>query len=126
MRFLADENIAVSVVKALRHKGYDVLDLKEEKKHGITDTEVLELAKEQKRVILTHDKDFVELLKQKNALHYGLLVLRYRKQDPLQESERIIALLKDRTFENIESVVVMIYEDRVRRITTRQHQPTSI
>ncbi len=41
LKFLADENIAKSLVRALRQNGYDVKDIKEEKLFGISDKEVI-------------------------------------------------------------------------------------
>ncbi len=40
MRILADENIPLSVVKALREKGYDIVTLYDLGKKGITDEKV--------------------------------------------------------------------------------------
>jgi hypothetical protein len=37
IKFLTDENIATSLVKAIRKKGCDVKDIKEEKLFGIED-----------------------------------------------------------------------------------------
>lgn len=61
-KFMTDENIAKSLVTALREEGYGVKDVKEEKLFGISDREVIEKAKEDDRVILTYDKDFGNLL----------------------------------------------------------------
>ena len=62
LKFLVDENIAGSVVNALRKSGYDVKDVKEEKLYGLSDSKILEMANEGDRIIITHDKDFMNLL----------------------------------------------------------------
>ena len=62
IKFLTDENISKSLVSALRRNGYDVKDIKEERLFGIDDDEVINKAREDGRVILTHDKDFGNLL----------------------------------------------------------------
>jgi len=51
IKFLTDENIAYAVIFALRDKGYDVKDIKEEKLFGISDEEVIKLANKKKRVL---------------------------------------------------------------------------
>lgn len=51
MKFLTDENIAISVVKFLRNKGFDVKDIKEESLYGLSDKFIFELAK--KRIELS-------------------------------------------------------------------------
>jgi len=53
IRFLADENIATSLVKSLRKNGFDVKDIKEEKLYGIADKEALEIAKKEDRAALS-------------------------------------------------------------------------
>ncbi len=57
-RFLADENVPPTLVGALRTKGYDVKDVKEEGMYGAGDEDILQLAKKERRVVLTHDSDF--------------------------------------------------------------------
>ncbi|MFH0795267.1 MAG: DUF5615 family PIN-like protein [bacterium] len=58
---LTDENINSTVVSFLREQGFDVLDVKEAKLHGSSDSMLLEMAATQKRVVLTHDSDFGKL-----------------------------------------------------------------
>lgn len=60
MRFLANENIPRKVVDALRAAAHDVAWIAEDAP-STADTEVLERAKREARVVLTFDKDFGEL-----------------------------------------------------------------
>lgn len=90
LKFLADENIAKSLVKALMKKGYDVEDIKEENLFGISDKEVIDKAKEDERVVLTHDKDFGNLLNFPLQSH---LLIRYRDQSPSYVIPRLIPML---------------------------------
>jgi predicted nuclease of predicted toxin-antitoxin system len=57
MRFLADESLDFAAVRALRAAGHDVLAVQEIIR-GASDREVIALAAEDKRVLLTEDKDF--------------------------------------------------------------------
>jgi len=57
MRFLADESCDFAVVRALREEGHDVLAVAEAAR-GAKDPEVVRLARDQGRVLLTEDKDF--------------------------------------------------------------------
>jgi predicted nuclease of predicted toxin-antitoxin system len=61
MRLLANENIPLSAVEALRACEHDVLWIRE-KSPGITDIEVMELGNREKRILVTFDKDFGELV----------------------------------------------------------------
>lgn len=58
---LADEGIAPAVVEGLCSEGVDVLDVKEQRLHGTSDMDLIRLATEQGRVVLTHDRDFGRL-----------------------------------------------------------------
>ena len=81
MRFLTDENIAKSVVGFLRLQGHDVKDNKEENLHGLPDNEILDMAIEENRIVLTHDGDFAGLLK-KPIRHSGVILVRCKNQKP--------------------------------------------
>lgn len=93
LKFLADENIAKSLVSALRKNGYDVKDIKEENLFGISDREVIDKAKADDRVILTHDKDFGNLLNFPLQSHPGVVLIRYRNQSPSYVIPRLVPLL---------------------------------
>ncbi|OQX19255.1 MAG: hypothetical protein BWK75_05835 [Candidatus Altiarchaeales archaeon A3] len=75
IKFLADENISKSVVDALRKKGYDIESIKEEKLFGISDREVINKAKKENRIILTHDKHFGNLLNYSFQSHRGVVFM---------------------------------------------------
>src|SRR3989344_6025540 len=89
MKFLTDENVAISVVKFLRNKGFDVKDVKEESLYGFPDKDIFALAKIEKRIILTHDKDFAGIIKNEKSDFEGILLIRCRKQNP----ENVLATL---------------------------------
>ena len=57
MRFLADESCDFAVVRALREDGHDVLAVADAAR-GAKDPEVVRLARDGNRVLLTEDKDF--------------------------------------------------------------------
>jgi predicted nuclease of predicted toxin-antitoxin system len=60
MRLLANENIPLVAVQSLRAHGFNVLWIRE-MAPGSADEDVLALASEEERVLLTFDKDFGEL-----------------------------------------------------------------
>jgi predicted nuclease of predicted toxin-antitoxin system len=57
MRFLADESCDYAVIRALRDGGHDVVAVAEVAR-GTTDPEVVALARNEHRILLTEDKDF--------------------------------------------------------------------
>lgn len=60
MKFIADVNIPQLLIKRLIDLNHDVLDIK---KHNlkISDIEIIKIAKNESRIILTRDKDFIVL-----------------------------------------------------------------
>ena len=61
MRLLADENIPLPSVDALRAAGHDVVSMTQEAP-GTPDLEVLRRAQAEQRLLLTFDRDFGELV----------------------------------------------------------------
>ena len=61
MRFLANENVPLVVVTALREDGHDTAWVREDAA-GSTDDQVLDRAVKEERILLTFDKDFGELV----------------------------------------------------------------
>ena len=61
MNFVADESCAKPVVLALREAGHDVVSIGEVAP-GATDQQVLERALNERRVLITEDRDFGELV----------------------------------------------------------------
>lgn len=75
VRLLADENVQAPLVQALRDEGHDVLYIAEQAS-GITDDEVLSMAAQQERLLLTEDKDFGELVFRLKRGLPGVILLR--------------------------------------------------
>jgi predicted nuclease of predicted toxin-antitoxin system len=73
--FLTDENIPFRVVEWLLNKDFDVLDI-ESNFISIDDDEVMRIAEEQMRVIITQDSDLATILFKKNLKKAGVLYLR--------------------------------------------------
>jgi predicted nuclease of predicted toxin-antitoxin system len=69
MRFLANENFPFPSMKILRTLGFEVKHIGEDN-FGISDEEVLKMAVAEKRIILTFDSD------------YGELIFKYKMEPP--------------------------------------------
>jgi len=94
VRILADENIPLRVVAALRDRGNDVLWVREHSP-GATDRAVLETAKVQERILLTFDKDFGELAFRANLPHTaGIVLLRLSAATPELLCRRVVGALE--------------------------------
>jgi predicted nuclease of predicted toxin-antitoxin system len=77
MKFLADECCNAALVENLRAIGEDVLYIVEEGR-GVTDTQGLATAFAEKRVLITEDKDFGELVYRLKKETSGIILLRFQ------------------------------------------------
>jgi len=73
---LADENIHPDVSKFLCDEGFDVWQVRERGPRGADDSELIALSLEQRRVVLTHDRDFGKLVVAGFQPFVGILYLR--------------------------------------------------
>jgi predicted nuclease of predicted toxin-antitoxin system len=76
MRFLADESCDHAVVRALRVAGHDVAAIAEDSP-GITDEQVIVMAKVSGRILLTEDKDFGQLMFAAAQQASGVIFMRF-------------------------------------------------
>lgn len=111
--FLADENIAPRVVRALRALGHDVADVKERGRSGLADDQVLQWAYRERRVVLTHDRDFAHALFRPPAHHHGIVILRFSDQSPQSVADRLPAVLQPRLLKRLSRAVVLVTDDSV-------------
>ena len=88
--FLADESCDFAVVRALRPAGYDVLAIAEIAPQT-QDPEVLELAVRERRVLITEDKDFGQLVYAELRELSGVILIRF----PASERERLPGIILD-------------------------------
>lgn len=75
MRFLADENVPRGIVNWLRDGGHDAI-LASEVGAGDDDTEWLNLAYREQRIVITSDKDFGDLVFRDRRASRGIILLR--------------------------------------------------
>ena len=57
-RFLLDENVSNNLKKNLILLGYEVITIQDLNKRGAKNSELMELARIEKRILITYDKDF--------------------------------------------------------------------
>jgi predicted nuclease of predicted toxin-antitoxin system len=94
MRILANENISGTVIRLLRQGGHDVLSAKESMR-GQADAEVLDRARRDGRVLVTHDKDFGELaFRSRLPAECGVILFRLDGRDPDADNRRILETIE--------------------------------
>ena len=110
MKFLADENIATSVVSDLRKAGFDTKDIKEENLRGASDKIILNIASAEDRIIITHDKDFANILSYDKIKHKGIILIRLKNQSPKRVSKILLGVLQSDLATKISNKLTIITE----------------
>ena len=113
IKLLADENIPIKAVDALKRKGINIISVTEFSP-GLSDRKVLNLANRKERIVVTFDKDFGKLVFKEKLKSKGLVLLRFIPRSPQQLAKRIEYLLA--TEIPIENHILIVKEDSVRVI----------
>jgi len=93
LRFLADMNISPLTVRTLATEGLDIVRVSEFLPSNASDEDILSLAREQGRVVVTHDTDFSSLLALSGHDQPSLITLRLLNTDPQQVTQRLRQIL---------------------------------
>ena len=112
LRFLADESCDFGVVKALRAEGYDVLALTEITARSV-DSDVIAQASQEKRVLLTEDKDFGQLVFASQADSAGVILIRYPGNARKSLQDAVVKLVHEQGDE-IRTAFVVIQPGHIR------------
>lgn len=92
MKFLADESLEARLVESLRAAGHDVLFVAE-MDPGISDSDVLDQANRDRRVLLTNDKDFGELAFLQRQTRHGIVLFRLQSESIALKQDRLFQLM---------------------------------
>jgi predicted nuclease of predicted toxin-antitoxin system len=90
MKFLLDQNTDSRLLTYLRQLGHDATQIRRTNPLSTPDPEVLSLAYQEKRVLITGDRDFGEWVFRFKHPHAGVIFLRLGTYTPLElKIERI-------------------------------------
>jgi predicted nuclease of predicted toxin-antitoxin system len=76
MRFLLDQSTDARLVQYLREHGHDVTRIGSEYPEGLADAQVLAIGHAERRIVITDDRDFGELVSRHRQPHAGVIYLR--------------------------------------------------
>lgn len=93
MRILADECCARAVVDAMRAAGLDVRYAAERDARS-ADTDLLSLANDEQRIVVTEDYDFGDLLFRDRLPAPGAVILFLPSLAPVDRAKRLMAVLQ--------------------------------
>ncbi len=93
IRFIADMNISPLTVEALAAEGIDIVRVSTLLPANASDKEILSLAREQGRAVITQDMDFSALLALSGQGQPSLVTLRLLNTDPALVTQRLREVL---------------------------------
>ena len=112
-KLLADENVPVRTINALRAAGFEVISIRETSP-GISDADVLALAVNHALVLVTFDRDYGELIyRQKLEPPVSIIYFRTLPVNPLEISETVISLLQEP--ESVNGAMLVVTHQGIRR-----------
>jgi len=118
IRFIANMNISPKTVASLFQQGWDIIRVSQLLPVTATDKEILELARQEGRVIVTQDLDFSAILALGGFNRPSLITLRLYVSDPesiTQKLNEILPLLED-ALEKGSAVTIEDASVRIRRL----------
>jgi predicted nuclease of predicted toxin-antitoxin system len=114
MKLLANENFPLLSVTILIDAGFDIKAIGKDFA-GILDSEVINIAIEEDRTILTFDRDYGELIFKKGFRPSGgVIYLRWDDFQPNEPGEYLIELFKSKNIQ-YEGMLTVISENNIRQ-----------
>jgi len=109
--------ISLSTVEALRGEGHDAVHLREQL-HRLSDEKILQKAREERRVVLTCDLDFGDLLTAGLQQSPSVILFRLRDQRPAAVTPKLQEVVEQAS-RDLEAGAIVVVEDtrfRVRHL----------
>jgi predicted nuclease of predicted toxin-antitoxin system len=114
VRFLADMGVARSVVAWLRQNGHDATHLDEQGLGSLGDDEVFAKASAERRIVLTFDLDFGEIVAVSRGMPAGVVLFRLRDARTSRVIERLRQCLSDAGPTLEKGAIVVVDDSRIR------------
>ncbi len=111
-KFLLDESCDAAVALALEEAGYDVL-MVAHVSPGIADEEVIKLALEQNRILLTEDKDFGQLVYASGKEACGVMLFRFPSFERENIAKKAVELVNAER-ESLQKSFVVLEPNKIR------------
>ena len=122
MRFLADMGVAMGVVEWLREQGHDVVHLRDENLLRMPDPDIFRKAATERRVLLTFDLDFGEIVALSGQKNVSVVLFRLHNTRTPHVMDRLNVAL-EKTQQILPTGVIVVVEEnrlRVRRLPLRK------
>jgi predicted nuclease of predicted toxin-antitoxin system len=114
MRFLADMGVSMRVVEWLRSSGHDAIHLHDEGLQKLPNGEIFQKAIREKRIVLTFDLDFGEIVAGSGGGSVSVILFRLRNTRADFLVQRLKNVLERSTEELAQGAVVLVEDGRHR------------
>ncbi|MBD3155519.1 MAG: hypothetical protein GF368_02590 [Candidatus Aenigmarchaeota archaeon] len=109
IKFLADENVDARLVKFLLERNVNIKYTSK----GIKNSKLFSLACNEDRVLLTHDKDFMNVILTSEKTFPGIIVIRIHPPKLSKLKSSMIYLVEKFSEKDIKNRILLLSEDRV-------------
>lgn len=106
--------VSMSTVQALRRQGHEAVHLREEKLEHLPDTDILEKAKREHRIVVTFDLDFGDFLAAGGHFFPSVIIFRLRDQTPSSVTPKLLEIVSHQGNELETGMLIVVEEMRYR------------
>jgi predicted nuclease of predicted toxin-antitoxin system len=110
---MADENLERPIIERLRENGHDVATV-HPSNAGDLDSVVLARSVQERRILVTNDKDFAELTFLQQKASAGIVLVRLPRLRTPDKAERVLEVIEEQG-ERLAGVFTVIEERSIRR-----------
>jgi len=114
MRFLADMGVAQRIVQWLCSEGHNAVHLRDERLHRLPNGEIFEKAVAERRIILTFDLDFGEIVALSRGQQVSVILFRLHNTRTPHVIERLKKVLQESSSVLEDGAVIVVEESRHR------------
>ncbi len=114
MKFLGDMGISPRSTDFLKTLGYDAVHLLDQGLERLPDSEIMEKALAEGRIVLTHDLGFGDLLAASGDRLPSVIIFRLQNMKPQNVNRYLQAIIAQYSNELEQGVVVSVTEARIR------------
>jgi len=114
MRFLADMGISPRTVAFLQHLGHEAVHLHAQGLDCMEDSAILDKAREEGRILLTHDLDFGALMAASGARLPSVVIFRLRNMRPDRVNRYLESIISQRKELLEQGAIISVTEGQIR------------
>ena len=114
MKFLADMGISPKTVEFLNRMGYGAVHLHSEGLDTLPDSDILDKTRREKRILLTHDLDFGELMAASGSRLPSVITFRLRNMRPTRVNGYLNQIIINHQDELVQGVIISVAEGQIR------------